>query len=212
MRYYQQFGATDPDAAIVTTDASGVRTLTPAAGLAFFAALQAAGSGSGPLGGQYMGAAVLTSAPDKEQVMLTRMNLTVTPGASPTGWPVRAVDWINAQLALGRSVIVSTNDTGGIAGLIGGPLPAQVNVGGAGTSNTILAAVSTKADEIAAASQPGAALIAPSKLAAATPALQTPGTPMKAGMGSSIAMAAVALLVVGGIYLAVRKKSPRSRY
>ena len=179
----------DPNAAIVTADASGVKTLVPAAGLALMAGLLA-----------NMSFVVITTAGDKEQAMLTPLTVSL---------PVAATGWVNSQLAKGRSVIVSTNDPAGLAGLVGGVV--------APGSQVVLAAVSTKADEVLAAgpSMPSAALITASKLAgpAPKPVLVPPMSMAKAGMGGPIAIAAIALLVVGGVYYAFgRKPKHRAAY
>lgn len=169
--------ATDAaNAALVTPGPDGVKTLVPGAGIGMSALLQ------------QMGAVVLTTAADKEQVML----VPVGPGTQA------AMDWVNAQLSKGRSVIVSTNDPGGLAAVL---------AAGGVQANTqlVLAAVSTHADEVAAAgpTMPGAALLTASKIMLPNGA---PGPAAKAGIGGPIAIAAVALLVVGGVYLAFGRK------
>ena len=172
------------NAAMVTTDARGVKTLVPAAGIALLTKL-----------GQ-VGAVVITTAADKEQVMLQ----------SNPSLPL-AIDWVNAQLAKGRSVLISTNDPAGLSSLLSASPPWA-------TANIVLAAVSSASDEVAGAGQgmPGAALIAPSKLGAAPVPALVPGAPMKAGIGGPVAAAVVALIVVGGVYYAFRKKPSARRY
>lgn len=187
------------NAAIMTAGPDGVKTLVPAAGILVSTMLTASG------------AQVMTTAADKEQIML------LPPGAQPSGsgvvMPSIPVDvmanWVNKQLGMGRSVILSTNAAGGLASVLSTPvamLPAGTQI--------VLAAVSTHADEIAGAgpSMPGAALIAPSKLGAAPVPALVPGAPMKAGIGGPVAAAVVALIVVGGVYYAFRKKPSARRY
>ena len=176
----------DPNSLIISADARGVKTLSPAAGLALLTGILSK-----------LSFAVFTTAPDKEQVMT--MPLT-------DAMPVSAAAWANSQLKSGRSVIVSTNDPAGLAGPVGGVL--------APNSQLVLAAVSTPADEVMAAgpSMPSAALVTASKLTKKVPSLILPAgfAPAKAGMGGPIAIAALALLVVGGVYYAFGRK-PKHR-
>jgi len=174
----------DPNAlsaSLVTIDANGVKTLIPAAGLALLTAFQS------------VFVAPFTTAADKEQVIGPSVNMGV---ALPS-----ATSWVNAQLARGRSVIVSANMPGGLVDLMN---PARPPMSGA----FVLASVSTKADEILAAgpSQPNAALIAPSKLKPASP---LENTLQKAGMGPA-SVALIALVVVGGGILLITRKPKRA--
>lgn len=178
--YMAGFGDAANDA-IVTKDSSGVKTLVPAAGIALMALLQKSGL------------TVFTTAADKEQVI-------VVPGGSSVPFMEQhqtAMDWVNAQFAKGRDVIVSTNDPGGLASVISGTM----------TGQTILASVSVKADEVAAASMPNTALIAPSKLQA--PLLSKQGVMDRASAIGPVGVAVVALAGAGVIYYIVKGRKGR---
>jgi len=195
---FSGFGDAAANAALVTTDASGVKTLLPAVAILLDNWFQTKRF------------TIFTTDASKEQILLLNAD-------SPlAGSGLTVADWVSAQLAKGRSVIVSTNDPGGLAAVVStlsGPDAASRIV------QVVLAAVSTKADEIAAAgpTMPSAALVAPSKLGIAIhlpPFLKgaAPAGPVKAGMGGPVAVAVVALLVVGGIYYAFGRKPARRSY
>jgi hypothetical protein len=162
-----------------------VKTLLPAVGLAFLAEMA---KESNPPSGvtSYLGAVVISTAPDKEQVLLQD----VTSGALP------ASTWVNNQIALGRVVIVSTNDPAGLSALM-----ADMNGVTSVSGQVVLAAVTAPADVITAAgpSMPNAALL--------TAPVNVPGTLLQraeADLGlSSTGVAVAAVVVVGGGILLV---------
>jgi hypothetical protein len=183
--YFGGFGdaASDALALVSTVTPGGVRVLAPAGALALVPFLQA------------FGYAVLTTAADKEQILVQP-----TPGAAGQA----VMDWVDAQLAKGRSVMISTNAPTGVAGLLttGSGVPAVAG-------QVVLASVSTQADELAGAgANTGAALLQPSKLTpAGVPALAAVG-----GMAGPIGIAVLALVVVGGVYYVFGRKKTAHPY
>jgi len=207
-RQYQVFGdaAADPLAAISTVGPDGVRVLSPGAAMLLATYLAAAGvmqvSVTPP--------AVLVQGP----AAAARAGTIATTYGHPS-----AMAWVQAELDKGRSIVVMTTTPGGIPLLFASADGAtfwnvanNADNASPGLGQVTLTSVGTKAEEVAAAGAAGGnALFMASKIPAGGGAAVI--VPQKAGMGGNIAVAALALLVVGGIYMAVRKKSgARARY